>query len=188
MLEDISAVKRDAETRMKKSIEALKNELTKLRTGRASASILDHVTVDYYGSQMPISQVANISVTDARTLQVTPWERSMLNKIDKAIRESDLGLNPSSSSDSLRVPLPPLSEERRREMTKLVRHEGEGARVAIRNVRRDANNNLKDLQKKKLISEDEERRVQEEIQTLTNRYIDEVDAVVGAKESDLMEV
>lgn len=188
MLNDVNAIKKDAESRMKKSIESLKSELTKLRTGRANVSLLDHVSVDYYGTQTPLSQVASVTVLDARTLSVTPWERTMVSKIDKAIRESDLGLNPSSSSDSLRVPLPPLSEERRKEMAKLVRQEGEGARVAIRNVRRDANNSLKELQKNKSISEDDERRVQEEIQTLTNRYIDEVDAVVEAKESDLMEV
>ncbi|MEW5790406.1 MAG: ribosome recycling factor [Pseudomonadota bacterium] len=188
MLNDVNAIKRDAETRMKKSIEALKSELTRLRTGRASTSLLEHIMVEYYGSPTPLTQVANVAVQDARTLQVTPWERNMLSKIDKAIRESDLGLNPVSTSDSLRVPLPPLSEERRKEMVKLVRQEGEGARVAIRNVRRDANNSLKELQKNKVISEDEERRVQEDIQILTNRYIDEVDAVVEAKESDLMEV
>lgn len=188
MLNDVTAVKRDAESRMKKSIESLKSELTKLRTGRANVGILDHVVVDYYGTPTPISQVASIGVLDARTLSVTPWEKNMVSKIDKAIRESDLGLNPAASGDSLRVPLPPLSEERRRELAKVVRQEGEGARVAIRNVRRDANNALKDMQKNKGISEDEERRLQEEIQTLTNRFIDEVDAVVGAKESDLMEV
>lgn len=188
MLTDVTAVKRDAENRMKKSIESLKSELTKLRTGRANVSILDHIAVDYYGTPTPLSQVASISVLDARTLSVTPWEKNMVVKIDKAIRESDLGLNPVSSGDSLRVPLPPLSEERRRELAKVVRQEGEGARVAIRNVRRDANNALKEMQKNKGISEDEERRLQEEIQTLTNRFIDEVDAVVGAKESDLMEV
>lgn len=187
-MSDTTSVKRDAESRMKKSIESLKSELTKLRTGRASVTLLEHLQVDYYGSMTPISQVAHITVVDARTLQVAPWERPMLQKVEKAIRESDLGLNPISTSDNLRVPLPALSEERRRELAKLLRQEGEGARVAIRNVRRDCNNTLKDLQKNKAISEDEERRAQEDVQTLTNRYIDEVDAVVEAKEADLMEI
>ena len=188
MLNTVQDVRKEAESRMKKSIEALKGELMKLRTGRASTGILDHVLVEYYGTPTPLPQVANIAVLDARTLMVTPWEKNLVPKVEKAIRDADLGLNPVGSADGVRVPLPPLSEERRREMVKVVRQEGEGARVAIRNIRRDANTQLKDLQKQKRISEDEERRAQEEIQHLTNRYIDEVDAVVEAKEADLMEV
>ncbi|MHB0887176.1 ribosome recycling factor [Acidithiobacillus sp.] len=184
----IQAVKKEAETRMKKSIESLKGELTRLRTGRASAGLLDHVMVDYYHTPTPLAQVASVSVADARALLVTPWEKNMIPKIDKAIRDAGLGLNPVAGSDSVRIPLPPLSEERRKEMVKVVRQEGEGARVAIRNIRRDSIAQVKELQKQKAISEDEERRAEEEIQRLTDRYIDEVDAVVEAKEADLMEV
>ncbi|MGC8466691.1 MAG: ribosome recycling factor [Acidithiobacillus sp.] len=184
----IAEIKKDAEQRMKKSIEALKSELTRLRTGRASAGLLDHVEVEYYGSPTPLSQVASISVADARSLLVTPWEKPLIPKIDKAIRDAGLGLNPVAGSDNVRVPLPALSEERRKEMVKIVRQEGEGARVAIRNIRRDAIAQVKDLLKQKSISEDEERRAEEEFQKLTDRFVDEVDGVVEAKESDLMEV
>jgi len=184
----IAEIKKDAEQRIKKSIEALKSELTRLRTGRASAGLLDHVEVDYYGSPTPLSQVASISVADARSLLVTPWEKPLIPKIDKAIRDAGLGLNPVAGSDNVRVPLPALSEERRKEMVKIVRQEGEGARVAIRNIRRDAIAQVKDLLKQKSISEDEGRRAEEEFQKLTDRFVDEVDGVVEAKESDLMEV
>ena len=184
----IDDIKKDAAQRMHKSIEALKVELTKLRTGRAHTSLLDHITVDYYGNQVPINQCANITVTDARTLTVSPWEKGMVSAIEKAIMNSDLGLNPATSGTVMRIPLPPLTEERRRDMTKVVRGEAEAARVAIRNIRRDANNDLKDLVKEKMISEDEERRGQEEIQKLTDKHIAEVEQVLAAKEADLMEV
>jgi len=184
----IAETRKDAEGRMKKSIESLKMELARLRTGRANASLLDAVMVEYYGSPVPLSQVATVSVSDARALLVTPWEKNLIPKIDKAIRDAGLGLNPVAGSDNVRVPLPPLSEERRKEMVKVVRQEGEGARVAIRNIRRDALNQIKGLLKDKLISEDEERRAEEDFQKLTDRYIDEVEAVIEAKESDLMEV
>lgn len=185
MLNDI---KKDAETRMKKSVEALKSELTKLRTGRAHPSLLEHITVEYYGSMVPLSQVGNISVEDARTLTITLWERNMIQAVEKAILTSDLGLNPNSAGTVIRIPMPPLTEERRRELIKVVRHEGEGAKVAIRNIRRDANNELKELLKAKEINEDDERRGQDEIQKLTDRYIVEVDKVLETKEKDLMEI
>jgi len=184
----IQEVKKNSETRMKKSIESLKGELTRLRTGRASAGLLDHVQLDYYGAPAPLAQVASVSVADARSLLVTPWEKNLIPKIDKAIRDAGLGLNPVAGSDNVRVPLPALSEERRKEMVKVVRQEGEGARVAIRNIRRDSISQVKELHKQKTISEDEERRAEEEFQKLTDRFIDEVDAVVEAKEADLMEV
>ncbi|WP_308388601.1 ribosome recycling factor [Acidithiobacillus sp. AMEEHan] len=184
----IAETKKDAETRMKKSVESLKTELSRLRTGRANAALLDAVEVDYYGSPTPLSQVSSVSVADARSLVVTPWEKNLIPKIDKAIRDAGLGLNPVAGSDNVRVPLPPLSEERRKEMAKIVRAEGEGARVAIRNIRRDAIAQIKNLLKDKLISEDEERRAEEEFQKLTDRFIDEVEGVIEAKESDLMEV
>ncbi|GAB4298891.1 MAG: ribosome recycling factor [Thiohalomonadaceae bacterium] len=185
MLNDI---KKDAETRMKKSVDALKSELTKLRTGRAHPSLLEHITVDYYGSMVPLSQVGNIGVEDARTLTITLWERNMIQAVEKAILTSDLGLNPNSAGTVIRIPMPPLTEERRRELIKVVRHEGEGAKVAIRNIRRDANNDLKELLKSKEINEDDERRGQDEIQKLTDRYIVEVDKVLEGKEKDLMEI
>ncbi len=184
----VADIRKDAETRMKKSIEGLKSELSRLRTGRASASLLDHVEVDYYGAPAPLSQVAAVMVADARSLVVTPWEKNLIPKIDRAIRDAGLGLNPVSGSDNVRVPLPPLSEERRKEMVKIVRQEGEGARVAIRNIRRDALGQVRELLRQKTISEDEERRAAEEFQKLTDRFVDEVDGVVEAKESDLMEV
>ncbi len=184
----INDIKKDAEARMKKSVDALKGELTKLRTGRAHPSLLEHITVDYYGSMVPLSQVGNVGVEDSRTLTITLWERNMIQVVEKAILTSDLGLNPSSAGTVIRIPMPPLTEERRRELTKVVRHEGEGAKVAVRNIRRDANNDLKELLKSKEISEDDERRGQDEIQKLTDRYIVEVDKVLEAKEKDLMEI
>jgi len=184
----INDIKKDAETRMNKSVEALKGELTKLRTGRAHPSLLEHITVEYYGSMVPISQVGNIGIEDARTLTITLWEKSMVQAVEKAILTSDLGLNPATSGTVLRIPMPPLTEERRRELAKVVRHEGEGAKVAVRNIRRDANNDLKELLKAKEISEDDERRGQDDIQKLTDRFIVEVDKVLDAKEKDLMEM
>lgn len=185
MLDDI---KKDAAKRMDKSIESLRQELTRLRTGRAHTSLLDHITVEYYGSQVPLSQVSNINVEDPRTLTVSPWEKSMVQAIEKAIMNADLGLNPVSAGTVIRVPLPPLTEERRKDMTRLVRQEAEGGRVAIRNIRRDALNDLKDLLKEKLIGTDDERRGHEEIQAITDRHIAEIDRVLADKERDLMEV
>jgi ribosome recycling factor len=184
----INDIKKDAEARMKKSVDALKGELTKLRTGRAHPSLLEHINVDYYGSMVPLSQVGNVGVEDSRTLTITLWERNMIQVVEKAILTSDLGLNPNSAGTVIRIPMPPLTEERRRELTKVVRHEAEGAKVAIRNIRRDANNDLKELLKSKEISEDDERRGQDEVQKLTDRYIVEVDKVMEAKEKDLMEI
>jgi ribosome recycling factor len=181
-------IKKDAAKRMDKSVESLRQEMTKLRTGRAHTSLLDHITVEYYGSQVPLGQVSNINVEDSRTLTVTPWEKTMVQAIEKAIMHSDLGLNPVSAGTVIRVPLPPLTEERRKDMIRLVRHEAEGGRVAIRNIRRDALNDLKDLMKEKLIGADEERRGQEEIQAITDKHIAEVDRVLAEKERDLMEV
>jgi ribosome recycling factor len=184
----IAEIKKTAEQKMARSIESFKGELQKIRTGRAHPGILDQVHVDYYGSMVPISQVANVSLLDARTISVQPWEKGMGPKIEKAIRESDLGLNPSSQGDLLRVPMPALTEERRKELTKVVRHEGENAKVAIRNLRRDANEHLKKLLKDKEISEDDERRAQDEVQKLTDRTISEVDRLVQAKEADILAV
>jgi len=185
MIEDL---KKDAETRMAKSIESLRHELSKLRTGRAHTSLLDHITVEYYGSDVPLSQVANISVADARTLGVSPWEKQMVPVIEKAILNSDMGLNPVTTGELIRVPLPPLTEERRKDMTKIVRQEGEGAKVAIRNIRRDVLGDIKQLQKEKEITEDDERRAQDEIQKITDKYVAEVDKLLEAKEKDLMEI
>lgn len=184
----IADIRRNAETKMGKSLEALKTELQKIRTGRAHPGILDQVQVDYYGSMVPISQVANVSLLDARTISVQPWEKGMGSKIEKAIRESDLGLNPSSQGDLLRVPMPALTEERRRELTKVVRHAGEEAKVAVRNLRRDANEQLKRLLKDKAVSEDDERRGQDEVQRLTDRVVAEVDRLVQGKEAEVMAV
>lgn len=184
----VADIRKSAETRMTKSIETLKVNLAKIRTGRAHAGILDHVQVEYYGSPVPISQVANVSVVDARTLSVQPWEKNMVGPIDKAIRESDLGLNPQSMGDSIRVPMPPLTEERRRDLTKVVKAEGEEAKVAVRNLRRDANDGLKKLVKEKAISEDEERRAQDDIQKLTDRFVAEIDKLVAQKEAEIMKV
>jgi ribosome recycling factor len=184
----IADIKKTAETKMVKSIEALKSDLQKVRTGRAHPGILDQVHVEYYGSMVPLSQVANVNLLDARTISVQPWEKGMGAKIEKAIRESDLGLNPSSQGDLIRVPMPALTEERRKELTKVVRHEGENAKVAVRNLRRDANDQLKRLLKDKEISEDDERRAQDDVQKLTDRVIAEVDKLVHAKEADILAV
>ncbi len=184
----IAEIRQSAEQKMQKSIESLRTSLAKVRTGRAHAGLLDHIHVDYYGTSVPISQVANVTVQDARTLGVQPWEKKMVQVVDKAIRESDLGLNPSTSGDLIRVPMPPLSEERRRELTKVVKHEGEQAKVAVRNLRRDANEHLKKLVKDKEISEDDERRAVDEIQKLTDRFVVEIDNVLDVKEREIMTV
>jgi ribosome recycling factor len=184
----IQDIKKTAEQKMQQSIEAFKSSLTKVRTGRANPGLLDTVQVDYYGSMLPISQVANVSLLDARTIGVAPWEKGMGAKIEKAIRDSDLGLNPASQGDLIRVPMPPMTEERRKELTKVVRGEGEHAKVAIRNLRRDANEGVKKLVKDKQASEDEERRAQDDIQKFTDRCIAEVDKLVAAKEQDIMAV
>ncbi|MBL7478942.1 ribosome recycling factor [Legionella bononiensis] len=184
----INEIKQDSEKRMKKTIESLHVDMSKIRTGRANAGLLDHVQVDYYGTLTPLSQVANISASDSRTITVTPWEKSMVAAIEKAILTSDLGLNPSTAGSAIRVPMPPLTEERRKELIKVVRNEGEQGRVSIRNIRRDANSQLKDLVKEKAISEDDERRATEVIQKLTDKYIAEIDAILVAKEKDLMEI
>ncbi len=184
----IADVKKTAEQKMQKSFEALKNDLSKVRTGRAHTGILDHVMVDYYGSPMPINQVANLSLLDARTIGISPWDKKMAPLIEKAIRESDLGLNPAMTGDLIRVPMPVLTEERRKDMTKIVRAEAENARVAIRNVRRDAITHLKDLLKAKTVSEDEEHRAQDEIQKLTDKFIAEADKALAQKETELLAV
>ncbi|MDH3560268.1 MAG: ribosome recycling factor [Gammaproteobacteria bacterium] len=184
----IEEIKKDASERMDKSIEALKQSLSKVRTGRAHPSLLDHLTVDYYGSQVPISQVANISIEDSRTLAVTPWEKQMVQVIEKAIISSDLGLNPATAGMVMRIPLPPLTEETRRNLAKVVRNDGEAAKVAIRNIRRDANSDFKDLLKEKEISEDDERKAQDDIQRITDKHVADVDSIVTQKEAELMEV
>lgn len=184
----ISDVKQSAEQKMQKSLEALKTDLGKVRTGRAHTGILDHVQVDYYGSMMPINQVAAISLADARTITVQPWEKPMIAKVEKAIRDADLGLNPATNGDVIRVPMPPLTEERRKDLIKVVRGEAENAKVAVRNVRRDANDALKKLLKDKEISEDDERRAQDDVQKLTDKFVAEVDKALQAKEADLMAV
>ncbi len=181
-------IKKTAETKMTRSLEAFKSELQKIRTGRAHPGILDQVHVDYYGSMVPISQVANVTLLDARTISVQPWEKGMGAKIEKAIRESDLGLNPAAQGDLLRVPMPALTEERRKDLTKVVRHAGEEARIAVRNLRRDANDHAKRLLKDKVIGEDEERRSLDELQKLTDRMIAEVDRLVTAKEAEILAV
>jgi ribosome recycling factor len=183
MIDDIEL---DAEQRMEKSVEALRGELRKLRTGRAHSSLLDHITVEYYGAEMPLNQAANIGVEDARTLTVKPWEKSMVPVVEKAIMNSDLGLNPATNGDLIRVPLPPLTEDRRKDMVKLVRQEAEKARVAIRNIRRDANSDLKALLKEKEITEDDERSAEEAIQKLTDKFTGQVEQVAEEKEQDLM--
>ena len=188
MQEVIDKTNKDAETRMIKSTDALKTSLEKIRTGRANAALLDHVQVEYYGTRMPINQVANVSVGDARALMVTPFDKGMVQAVEKAILESDLGLNPATSGQSIRVPLPVLTEERRKELGKVVRNEGEEAKIAIRNVRRDAINHLKEALKKKEISEDDEKRAHDVIQKLTDRYTGEVDKHVAAKEKELMAI
>ncbi|AWN74372.1 ribosome recycling factor [Legionella anisa] len=184
----INEIKQDSEKRMKKTIEALQTDLTKIRTGRANVGLLDHVQVDYYGTMTPLNQVANVSASDSRTILVTPWEKSLVSAIEKAILNSDLGLNPATAGTAIRVPMPPLTEERRKELIKVVRNEGEQGKVSVRNIRRDANNQLKDLVKDKAISEDDERRATEVIQKLTDKYILEIDALLAEKEKDLMEI
>jgi len=184
----IDDVKKQADARMRKSITALKEALTKIRTGRAHTSLLDHIMVPYYGNEVPLTQAANVGVADARTLTITPWEKTMVAAIEKAIMTSDLGLNPTTVGSVIRINLPSLTEERRRDLIKVVRGEAEGARVAIRNIRRDGNNELKKLVKDKTISEDDERRAQDDIQKLTDKCIAEVDKVLAAKEAELMEI
>ncbi len=185
MIEDII---KDAEDRMRKSVDALHTEFTKIRTGRAHPSLLDHVSVDYYGTATPVKQVANVTVEDSRTLAITPYERNMVAAVEKAIMNSDLGLNPSSAGTVIRIPMPPLTEERRRDLVKVVRHEAENARIAVRNIRRDANGDFKDLLKEKEISEDEERQSGERVQKLTDKYVAKVDEALTTKEAELMEV
>lgn len=185
MIEDVV---KDADRRMARSIEALKGELAKLRTGRAHPSLLDHITVEYYGTEVPLGQAATVNIQDARTLSVQPWDKSMVQVIEKAIMNSDLGLNPATAGEVIRIPLPPLTEERRRDMIRIVRQEAENARVAIRNVRRDANQTLKDLSKDKEITEDEERRAEERVQKLTDQHVARVDELLADKERDLMEI
>ena len=184
----IADVKKNAEQKMKKTVETLKGDLAKVRTGRAHTGILDHIVVDYYGTPTPIPQVANVTLLDARTIGVSPWDRKMAPAIEKAIRDADLGLNPAAMGETVRVPMPALTEERRKELTKVVRHEGENARIAVRNVRRDAIHHLKDLLKQKKVAEDEERRAQDEVQKLTDRSIAEIDKLLQQKEADLMAV
>ena len=184
----IADVKKAAEQKMKKTLDTLRTDLGKVRTGRAQTGILDHVMVDYYGTPTPISHVGNVTLIDARTIGVTPWDKKMTPAIEKAIRGSDLGLNPMSQGEMVRVPMPALTEERRKELAKVVRHEGESAKVAVRNVRRDTNNHLKDLLKQKKVTEDEERRAQDEIQKLTDRHIADIDKLLQQKEAELMAI
>jgi len=181
-------IKKDAGSRMDKSVASLRQELMKLRTGRARTSLLDHITVDYYGSDVPLNQCANVNVEDARTLTVAPWEKTMVQPIEKAILTSDLGLNPATAGTVIRVPLPPLTEERRKDMIRLVRHEAEAGRVAVRNIRRDAIHDIKELLKEKMIGEDDEHRAEDEIQVITDRHVADIDKVLAEKESELMEI
>ena len=184
----IADIKKAAEQKMQKSLEALKVDLGKVRTGRAHTGLLDHINVDYYGTPMPINQVANINLIDARTIGVSPWEKKMLSVVEKAIRDADLGLNPMTIGEVIRVPMPSLTEERRRDLTKIVKHEAEDARIAMRNIRRDANTHLKELLKEKKVAEDDERRGQDEVQKLTDRHILEIDKMLQVKEAELMAV
>ena len=184
----IADIRTQTEAKMKQSIAAFQNNLSKIRTGRANPALLDTIHVDYYGSQVPLSQVANVALIDARTISVQPWEKNMAAKIEKAIRESDLGLNPASMGDLIRVPMPPMSEERRKEMTKLARNEGESAKIATRNLRRDANESVKKLVKDKQASEDDQKRAEAEVQKMTDRFIAEIDKLVAAKEAEIMAV
>jgi ribosome recycling factor len=184
----IPELKKTAEGKMTKSLESLKTDLQKIRTGRAHTGLLDHVQVDYYGSMVPVNQVANITLIDARTIGVQPWEKGMLQKVEKAVRDSDLGLNPSSQGDLIRVPTPPLTEERRKEMVKLCKSEAEDGKIAVRNIRRDANEQLKKLVKDKAISEDEERRAQDDVQKLTDKAIADIDKIVAEKEKEVLTV
>ncbi len=184
----LNEIMKDAGARMSKSVAALNSELTKIRTGRAHTSLLDHITVEYYGSQVPLNQAANVGVEDSRTLTVTPWEKDMIQVIEKAIMGSDLGLNPATAGTIIRVPLPALTEERRKDMIRIVRHEAEGGRVAVRNIRRDAMHDVKELLKEKMIGEDDERRAEGDIQTITDKYVAEIDAMLAEKEAELMEI
>lgn len=184
----IADIKKSADEKMNKTIETLKSDLGKIRTGRAHTGLLDHVMVDYYGTPTAINGVANVTLLDARTIGVTPWEKKMVPAIEKAIRDSDLGLNPATSGETVRVPMPALTEQRRKDLIKVVHKEGEAARVAVRNVRRDANNHLKDLLKQKKVAEDEERRAQDDVQKITDRHIAEIDKMLAAKEADLMAI
>jgi len=184
----LNEIKKDAASRMTKSVASLQTELTKIRTGRAHTSLLDHITVEYYGSEVPLNQVSNVAVEDSRTLTVTPWEKNMVPVIEKAIMTSDLGLNPASAGTVIRVPLPPLTEERRKDMIRVVRNEAEGGRIAVRNIRRDALHDIKELLKEKMISEDDERRAEGEIQEITDKYVAEIDKVLAEKEAELMEI
>ena len=185
---NINDIKKTATEKMAKSVETLKNDLGKVRTGRAHTGIIDHVKVDYYGSDVPIKQVANVTLADARTISVQPFEKKMVQAIEKAIRDSDLGVNPATSGDVIRIPMPPLTEERRRELTKIVKHEGENAKVAVRNIRRDAITHLKDLLKESEVSEDQEKRAADEVQKLTDKSIADIDKLVAEKEKELMAV
>lgn len=184
----LADIQKDARTRMTKSLEALRHELAKIRTGRAHPSLLEHVHVEYYGSEVPISQAASVAVEDARTLSVTPWDKSMVSVIEKAILTSDLGLNPNTAGQVIRIPLPPLTEERRRELGRVVHHEGENAKIAIRNIRRDANHQIKELLKEKEISEDQERKAEQDIQQVTDVAVKKVDEIVAEKEKELLEI
>ena len=185
---DVNQIKKTTDEKMRKSVDALKTDLAKVRTGRAHTGILDHIKVDYYGNETPLSQVANITLVDSRTIGVQPWEKKMAPAIEKAIRDSDLGLNPATQGELVRVPMPALTEERRKELIKVVKHEGENAKIAVRNLRRDAIHHLKELLKNKAIPEDQERRAQDEVQKLTDRYVAEVDKLLQQKEADLMQV
>ncbi len=184
----VDKIKKDSESRMAKSVETLRTDLSKIRTGRAHAGLLDHIRVNYYGTKTPLNQMASIAVSDARTLTVTPWDKGTIQAVEKAIRESELGLNPATAGQIIRVPLPQLTEERRMELSKHVRTEGENAKIAIRNIRRDSNHHLKELLKKKLITEDEDKRAEQDIQKSTDRFVDEVDELVSAKEQDIMQI
>lgn len=184
----ISELRKSTEDRMRKSLEALKSDLQKVRTGRAHTGLLDHIQVDYYGTMVPLAQVANVTLVDSRTIGVQPWEKKMILVVEKAIRDSDLGLNPATMGDLVRVPMPALTEERRKELIKVVRHEAENAKVAVRNLRRDANSALKDGVKAKRISEDDERRAEEDVQKLTDRYVAEIDKMLATKEAELLQV
>lgn len=184
----ISELIKTIEHKMQKSVEALKTDLAKVRTGRAHTGLLDHIQVEYYGSMVPVNQVANVTLIDARTIGVQPWEKNMVGKVERAIRDSDLGLNPATMGELIRVPMPMLTEERRRELAKVVRHEGETAKIAVRNLRRDGNGQLKDAVKDKTISEDDERRAEEQIQKLTDRYVGEIDKLLEQKEQELMQI
>jgi ribosome recycling factor len=185
---NINEIRKQSTEKMGKSVDALKSDLAKVRTGRAHTGLIDHIRVDYYGSEMPINQVANVTLADSRTIQIQPFEKKMVQVVEKAVRDSDLGVNPATSGDVIRIPMPALTEERRKEMTKIVKHEGENAKVAVRNIRRDAIQHLKDLLKKSEIGEDEEKRAQDEVQKMTDKAIADIDRLVAEKERELMSV